>query len=186
MTEWKLVQINKKHIIIIMVTLIMLLAIILIGPLDFFSHGFYCNVVDWDSVAAEDFGDPVQLENGDFEMDFSPIQDHFVGFGIYLLNQPGGNSGNLIVTLYDENRNQIDYIIVDISKVIEAELYRIYVNADLEKGKKYILKFVAEDCSTAPYLPTVDRDYLSGESESSNIFLGGGMLNQHLHFRINC
>lgn len=174
MTEWKLVQINKKHIIIIMVTLIMLLAIILIGPLDFFSHGFYCNVVDWDSVAAEDFGDPVQLENGDFEMDFSPIQDHFVGFGIYLLNQPGGNSGNLIVTLYDENRNQIDYIIVDISKVIEAELYRIYVNADLEKGKKYILKFVAEDCSTAPYLPTVDRDYLSGESESSNIFLGGG------------
>lgn len=174
MSVWQSIQKNKKYIGIMVATIIVLLAIILIGPLDIFSHGFYCDIVDWDWVAAKDFGTPVQLENGDFEMDFSPIKDHFVGFGIYLLNQPVGNTGSLIMTICNENRKQIDSVKIDLSKVSETKLCHVYVNTALRKGEDYILKFSTEGCSTVPYLPTIDKSYLSGESKAGNIFLGGG------------
>lgn len=124
----------SKRIGMIISTFFILLVIALIGPLDYFTHGFYCDTLDWNAVAEEDFGDSICLDGMTYEMKFSPKDRHFAGFGIYLVNQPEGNSGTLLMSVIDERNRIIDEVKVDLGKVKEKILYRVRLNAELERG----------------------------------------------------
>ena len=59
---------------------------------------------------AEDYHDTINLENDYYEMAFSPQKPHMVGFEIYIINQPDGNTGTLRLAIIDNKGKEIDCI----------------------------------------------------------------------------
>lgn len=155
---------------VIISTLIMIILIIIIGPMDIFAHGFFYNELDYDLIAT-DLQEPICLEDGDYEMKFKPADDHFIGFEINLTNQPEGNKGDLILTILDGDGQKIDEVLVDLSKVREASWYKVRLSKFLKKGYEYTLVFSAKNCSTVPYLQTIDLDYCTEETITGNILI---------------
>lgn len=168
MTEDK----TKKKLALLICTVIMMTVILIIGPLDMFAHGYYCDEIDFWQIAPEDFIDFIRLEDGDFEMEFTPSRNHFAGFEINLLNQPEGNTGTLVLTVFDSKKRQIDELSADLSKITAGEWYLLYADASLKKGKVYTLRFSAVDCNTIPYLQVINPDYLPEENVSGDILIG--------------
>ncbi len=162
---------HKQKIGLIVSTLIMLIAIVFLGPMDAFTHGFFYDEIDCSQIAKDDFKDSVDLGSGAYEMSFSPQDRHMVGFEIYLINQPDGNTGTLHMTIMDLDRNEIDSIFVDLNKVKASSWYKVYTNAELKEGKAYLLRFSAEDCAITPHLQNIDSEYLPDETLSGNILL---------------
>ena len=153
------------------ITAVILAFILLLGPGDVFSHGYYCDEINYDR-ALDDINGIIDLQYSDYEMKFSPIDRHFAGFEINLLNQPYGNTGLLILTVIDKNGKEIERISVDLHKVSEGQWYKTYADASLKKGEVYRLLFSAVDCDVVPYLQTIDPDYLGDESLSGDVLLG--------------
>lgn len=104
-------------------------------------------------------------------MIFSPQKKHFAGIEIYLVNHPEGNSGNLIITILDESNKILNTIKVDLSRVPEADWYKVYTKANLKKDVHYTLRFSAEGCMTVPHLQSINSDYLPAETLSGSILL---------------
>lgn len=165
-------KMNKKHMGMLLTTISMFFFAILIGPMDCFTHGYFCDVAKYDQIPAEGFVGQVSLEKQDFVMEFSPVKSHFVGFQIKLINQLEGNTGELYLTIYDKDDKQVDEITVDISKVASEAWYHTYINADLRQGVRYKLRISARNCETFPCLQIVEPNYLSDENISGNLLIG--------------
>ncbi len=161
----------KKKICVASILAIVAVFLILVGPVDCFTHGFYCDEVDHWQIASEDWKGTYDLGNNDYEMQFSPQKKHFAGFEIYLVNQPEGNTGELSLIVSDSYDSVLDIIHIDLSKVHAAAWYKVYTTANLNVGEVYKLKFVADNCATFPYLQGVDKDYLKHETISGDILL---------------
>lgn len=163
---------NRNKTIVIINTIIILIAILLIGPLDFFVHGYYCEEIDCGQIAVGDVQRRISLENNIYQMSFSPQKNHFAGFEIYLADQPDNNSGSLVLNILDERKNNIDTIYADLNKIPGNSWYKLYSSTNLKKDKIYTLRFSIADCAAAPSLQTVDRFYLPAETLAGNILLG--------------
>lgn len=162
----------RKRLPAIIISIAALFAIILIGPADYFIHGYFCDEIDCTQIAAEDFAGSINLENNDYTMTFMPEKDHMAGIEIYLINQPDGNTGNLTLTISDKSDNDVDKADVDLANVKAATWYKVYTKAKLKKGEEYTLRFsVTENCTNIPYLQNVDSDYLPDETTSGNVLL---------------
>ncbi len=162
-------QIRKKLAIIIS-TLIVIILMVLIGPMDVFTHGFYDNELNYEEIV-DDLQEPIDLKNGDYEMIFEPVFDHFIGFGIILSNQPVENTGNLVLTITDKEQKIIDEVTVDLREVTDCLWYKVRLHEFLEKGQNYILKISAQGCDTVPYLQTIDSNYQAEETVSGNLLI---------------
>lgn len=162
---------NARNVIIVCIlTIITVLAIIIVGPVDFFSHGYYCDELNYD-IVKEDIIDTYDLKEGVFEMSFSPKNHHFVGFEINIANQPDNNVGILKMEIQSERGKLLDTIYVDLSKVEERQWYKTYTEANLKKGKIYKLLISAVNCDTYPHLQIIDPDYLS-ENIEGDLYIG--------------
>lgn len=161
---------NKNKIGAIAITIIMIMIIVYIGPIDGFRHGYFTDAIDCGQIDENDFLDTVSLEDDDYKMSFTPKKRYLSGFEIYLVNQPSDNSGNIILTILD-NKKVLDTISVDLSKVRDASWYKVYTDAKLKKDKEYILKISAVDCTSIPHLQNVKKDYLSDETVTGNILI---------------
>lgn len=162
---------TKKKAGIIGSTILLLLLILILGPLDCFRHGYYCDEISYDMLE-QDLQKPINLKNVTYEMSFSPVKRHMVGVEINLTNQPEKNKGKLKLTVLDEKERVIDTVSVNLKKVTENEWYKVKLKKELKKEKVYTLRFDAEDCKTTPSLQTVTSDYLSPETKSGNVLLG--------------
>lgn len=163
---------NRRKIARLVVILVLAAALVVIGPMDYFSHGFYSDIIDWNFIAKEDLQGEISLEGDGYQAVFTPMRKHFAGFCIYLLNQPEGNSGTLCFHIYDANGRQKDKIEVKLAKVPATTVYRVYTNASLKEGEKYTVQISAKDCTVFPSFQAVDPDYLSEENLEGNAFLG--------------
>lgn len=163
---------KKRQIWILLIVIFTFFLLVLIGPMDVFRHGYYCDVVNYDQIAAQDRKGNIDIKDGRFEMKFSPVKNHFAGFEINLINQPNGNTGTLKLSIYDSKGREIDVINADLSRVRATEWYKLYANKSLKKGEVYTLNISAENCKTVPYLQVVDPDYLTEENISGDILLG--------------
>ena len=161
---------NRKLTGIILSTLIMVMLIVYMGPVDGFTHGYYVDEINCDQIAAEDFMDTISLEPAGYEMVFAPQKAHMNGFEIYLVNQSDGNTGNLVLTVLDD-ATVIDTIRVDLSKVPNASWYKVYTSCKLKRGHEYVLRFSTDNCQVAPCLQNVSTDYLPDESLSGNVLI---------------
>lgn len=116
---------NRKKLNILFVSILAIILILMIGPLDVFVHGYYCNVVDINQIETHDFLGSIDLGQCKYEMNFKPTKDHFKGFEIILNNQPIDNTGTLICTIYDKNLQVLDEINIDLSKIEENTWYKV-------------------------------------------------------------
>lgn len=164
--------INKKRISALVITIITVILMIVIGPVDYFTHGYFSNTIAYDQISTDLLEGNFELENNEYTLEFTPIKDHFAGFEIVLTNQPSGNSGLLFLTIYDCYGKQIDEIIVDISEVTEHVWYKTYINVPLEKGEKYFLSISSEGCDMVPCLQLVNQKLVSKETISGNLLIG--------------
>jgi len=165
-------NLKKKQIAILIITIIIIFLMAIIGPVDYFKHGYFCNEIAYDQIPKENFIDYIDLKNNSFKIEFSLEKKHFKGFEINITNHPENNKGFLYLTIYDNNNKQIDEIVVDISKVKAGVWYKTYINENLNKGKKYTLNISAKNCDTYPYLQIVDSKYVSNETISGNLLIG--------------
>lgn len=161
----------KKKICISFIFVIIAVFLILVGPVDCFTHGFFYDEIDCGQIASEDWKGTYDLGTNDYEMQFSPQKKHFAGFEIFLINQPEGNTGNLSLIISDSYDSVLDIIDIDLSKVHAAAWYKVYADANLKVGEVYKLKFVVDNCVTFPYLQGVDKNYLKNETISGDILL---------------
>ncbi len=162
-----------RKLLMIISTIIIGLFILLIGPGDIFSHGFYYDVIDYESeINAEGFKEYIDLSKQDFQMEFMPQKKHFAGFEINLINQPDDNKGTIYMEIYSSSGKMIEKINVDIAEITAGEWYSVYMSKNLKKDRIYTLKIYAGECDTVPYLQIVDSDYLGDENISGNLLVG--------------
>lgn len=162
----------RKKLGLIISLLCMIAVIVMIGPLDIFTHGFFCDEIDYEQIPEEDVLGHVNPEKEPYEMVFSPQKRHMVGFEVLLANQPEDNYGKLILTIINGKGIELDRIIVDLSEVSPSVWYKVRTTAKLKEGEKYTLRFTAEDCKEILYLPMTDSFYLPDETISGNVLCG--------------
>ncbi|MCI8550414.1 MAG: hypothetical protein HFI68_07495 [Lachnospiraceae bacterium] len=163
---------DKKARLMAAGTLILILIIILIGPMDIFTHGYFCDEVDYTQISEEDFLEQIDLGKTDFEMQFSPENSHFKGFEIFLSDIPAENTGFIELTVIDGNGKALDTIETELKDIKEKTWYKLFTSANLQKGKVYTLKFSVTGSPAGPSLVAVDSDYLPDETVSGNILVG--------------
>lgn len=56
---------RKRKIYAVGITMLMLMLILMIGPLDLFAHGFYCDDIPYNDIRAEDFVEYIDLGQQD-------------------------------------------------------------------------------------------------------------------------
>lgn len=175
---------KKENYRKIAVNVVMLsILILLMGVVNTSSHGFYCDELDLD-IAKIDFQETISLEKNDYEMQFSPINSRFVGFEIFLVNQPDSSSNEgMRLTIIDEQGNQVDSVFIDLSKTVIGSWYKIRIHKPLKKGEKYTLRFSAVDNRDAPYLQTIDSEYLGAETITGNVLIGYAYAEQTFTFQ---
>lgn len=160
----------KRGIVTFLITVVAILGIVLLVPMDFFRHGYYSEELDYSRIQSKLVGS-YDLEEGPYELLFSPKKKHLVGFEINLVNQPRGNTGELILEVQSERGKVLDTIKVDLSKVEEATWYKTYTKAKLKKDKFYKLLVYAENAETIPHLQMIDRAYI-GENVEGDLLIG--------------
>ena len=75
---------KSKRIWFSVATILILISIIFIGPINGFRHGHYVEEYYVKHIAPEDWQQQIPVENGvGYEMQFSPVKDFMNGFSIY-------------------------------------------------------------------------------------------------------
>ena len=159
-----------KYLIGAVVAFLTLGAILVIGPLDAFSHGFYCDMAEYEEV--EGMQQYTQLQQEPFVQVFSPVKKHFRGFEIVMINLPEDNEGGLLFSVQDESGAIVDETTVNVAEILPGTPYQVYLNRTLKAGRTYALKISAVQCDTVPYLLIADKAYLTQENIEGNLFLG--------------
>jgi hypothetical protein len=164
-------KLKSNKIAIIILIVLRAFMIILIGPMNHFTHGHYYEEYDFDQIVNDAIHNQISLKDENYEMTFSPVKDYLNGFSICLGNQPDDNKGVIELTIKDEKEKAVDHIEVDLSKPHEGMWYKTDANTTLKKGKIYTLQFSASNCKTYPYLKTIDSGNLPKETKSGNVLL---------------
>ena len=161
-----------KKLFFAVISSIIIIGLILLLPMDYFCHGFYCESVGYDNIDQGDYLEHVDLSEGAFETTFSPLKNHFAGFEIFLENIPDDRSGDLAISTYTLQGKLIETKEVAISEVSPAGWYMVYLNEKYKKDTVYRLIIDASKCESAPGLLLVDNDYLTGEGMGNNLLIG--------------
>ena len=157
-----------RKIIYYVLSILLLLLAIVIGPLDVFTHGYYYDEINI-TENSNNLGSPIDLTKGEYEMHFSPSKNHFAGFEIMLTNLSIQTGGFLYLDIENELGTRLERIAVDLSKVKDKTWYKTYSKSNLKKGQLYTLKFSIQDMyQAAPQIVTLDTDYLNNETIDGN------------------
>lgn len=137
---------NKAKISLIACVIVMIIFIIIIGPMDVFTHGFYCDEDNYEQVVLDGLLDSDQLEDGAYEITFIPQKSHMAGLELFLSNPPADNKGTLNLTIKDVGGKVLDTVQVDLSDVSAETWYIVYTHSNLKKGQEYLLVLNTENC----------------------------------------
>lgn len=173
---WKTININKhfekKKVLALIVSLIAIIFILRIGPLDSYTHGCYGKTIDVDNIKAEDFIGQIDLEKEIYKGEFKPIQKHFVGLNLNFTNIHEEDTGTIIVSILDTNNKTLASSNIDLSKMKDQKWYIIYFDVNLKPDTSYYYTIEAKDCMYYPQLQIVNKDYLGAENTGDNILMG--------------
>ena len=162
---------NKKFIMVLC-SISVFLFIILIGPMDIFTHGYFCDEVNVDQIDDIDKMGTINITDKAALVKFVPKKRHFAGFEIFLVNQKAENRGTLLLSVYDVNDNLADKIEIELSKIKDSVWYKAYSNVSLVKGEEYTLTFDVAGNDSIPSMMLVNKDYLPKESILGNVLIG--------------
>ncbi len=161
-------KINKRYIGLAVSTLVLLLSLLLIGPVDTFSHGFYEDEVDFQQIPDEARLGLVPIDDDSCKITFSPKDKHFAGIELFLLNQSPSNGGTLFMTIKDSNGKEVEKEKIDLSEVYDSTWYKVMTKSNLKEGKKYYLSFEVAEGVSVPSMMLVDETYLQDEYIAGN------------------
>lgn len=77
---------SKKLFLFSLGTLLLIVLLIYMGPVDGFTHGYYADEIPLEQILADDYLEKIPLGSNEYEVSFSPANSHLVGFVIYLTN----------------------------------------------------------------------------------------------------
>ena len=162
----------SRKILFIVGSITILILLFLLFPEDYFSHGFYCDVIEYDNISEEDILDYFDLGQNSYELSFVPLKDHFAGFEVMLAGITEENvSGKLKLTTSVEEKI-IETWEINLSDVPMKTWYAIYADEKYRKNTEYQLSISLLNCDVAPSLIMVDNDYLQEESSGNNLLIG--------------
>ena len=161
---------KKKGFIVASVILFVLL--ILIGPADFFAHGFYCDVVKYNNISEKDHIGYVDVSRNVYETTFSPVKKHFSGFEVIFEDIPDTTDEMLVLSTYREDGRLIESRKVNINNISPQTWYAVYTKGHYTENTEYRLVINTENCTVPLRLSLVDNDYLSEESLGNNLLIG--------------
>ena len=144
--------------------------IILIGPANYFRHGFYTSPVDVSKIPQEDYLNTIPLSKEEYKVSFTPYNKLFAGFEIFLKNNPEGNTGKILLTLMNKDV-VIDKAEADLNEITDSRWHEIKLNKTLKVGCVYTLAFSVQGCATYPSLQKVKHQYVQPESGADNNIL---------------
>lgn len=153
----------SKSVIKIAVGVIIFVLMMLIGPLDFFYHGYYFSEPDEVNVEGKRI---IEINESGCSVDFIPENKHLVGFDVFFKDAP--NSGNLNIVIQNENGKKTEEITISLSDIRNESWYKIKTTAKYSAGKTYTMNLSA---SQYEFCPTVVESYESESSEKSNILM---------------
>ena len=165
------VQGYSRKLTFIIISIIFMVLLFLLFPIDYFSHGFYSDAIEYYNISEEDIWGYFDLGQSSYDLTFTPLQDHFAGFEVMLDQIPEDVSGELeLVTSADGSI--IETWEVNLSDVSSKNWYMIYADEKYKKNIEYQLKISVRDCNEAPLLLMIDNDYLQKESQGDNLLIG--------------
>lgn len=164
---------KEKYVFIYqtIITLFACIVLILLNPVDFFSHGYFVDETIYQNITTNDIIGNIDLETQNYECTFIPISRHFAGFEINLANHPEGNTGHLYLNVKDDTGKILDKMKVDLSKVTEGNWYKVIANKELKKDKEYTLEISAQSCENYPYLQIISPDILSQNEVEGDLLI---------------
>lgn len=157
----------SKKAVFILISIALLALAIMIGPMDFFRHGYYCDEIDMDSVA-QDLGKSESLTEGEVVVRFSPVKEYFAGFEVYMTGQGIDDPGIFAYSIEDNLGNVIENSAIKVSSIVDGAWYKIFSHANCIQGKEYLLRMHVENSDNVPVLATVTPEYLGGEVIEGN------------------
>ena len=165
-------KVSRKKKGFIIASIILFVLLLLIGPVDFFDHGFYCDVVEYNNINEEDHVGYADVSQDTYEATFSPVEKHFAGFEIIFEDIPDTTDGILILSTYREDGSLIESRKVPINDISPKTWYAIYTKRHYAENVEYRLAINTENCTVPLRLILVDEDYLSEESLGNNLLIG--------------
>ena len=90
---------NRNIVIATFLTVIAVVMIIAIGPVDMFTHGHYSDVVDPTNIDKEDFYKKIDLKEKSYRGEFTTKSNNFNGFELWLDDVSENTDGLLKVTI---------------------------------------------------------------------------------------
>lgn len=145
--------------------------LLLLGPMDFFAHGFFVEQVELEQIADIDKLGMIHVDDEKCVILFSPQKDHFAGMELYLVDHVKENGGTMVMTIEDKDGKQIDSIEIDLGKINNSTWYKVYINASLRKQEQYTARFKVFGIDTVPSFLLVEQDYLGDENITGNILV---------------
>ncbi|MBP3295417.1 MAG: hypothetical protein J6M27_02450, partial [Lachnospiraceae bacterium] len=162
-------RMNKNITIVIMIGILFVFLMIMIGPMDYFTHGFYTGEDHYD-LMQDGIKDILKLDSGKCVVRFSPVKDHFAGIEVCLMKEDK-DEGNLNIITCDSSETVMEQQSISLQRIKNGEWYKIYLEKDYWAGEEYYVIFSEDSCSTVPGLPLADSIYLPNETCFGNIML---------------
>ena len=155
---------GTKKTLFLLLSVVMALALVLLIPLDFFYHGFYCEPIAYGNISEEDLLSTVDVSQEAYTTTFSPQEKRFAGFEVFIADLPEDTAGELVFTTYNQKGEMLESLEAEISTMYENTWYIITTGEEYQVGQVYQLQISARNCTEAPRLQLVDNGYLQEES----------------------
>ena len=163
---------NRNIVIATFLTVIAVVMIIAIGPVDMFTHGHYSDVVDPTNIDKEDFYKKIDLKEKSYRGEFTTKSNNFNGFELWLDDVSENTDGLLKVTILGNKDEVLDLITIKLSEIKSQQWYNAYLKTKLDKGKKYEYTIEVKNCKIHPKLQIVNKDYLENQNSKDGLLIG--------------
>ena len=167
-------KLGTKKTLFLLLSVVMALALVLLIPLDFFYHGFYCEPIAYGNISEEDLLSTVDVSQEAYTTTFSPQEKRFAGFEVFIADLPEDTAGELVFTTYNQKGEMLESLKAEISTMYENTWYIITTGEEYQVGQVYQLQISARNCTEAPRLQLVDNGYLQEESLDGQLLIWYG------------
>ncbi len=141
---------GTKKTLFLLLSVVMALALVLLIPLDFFYHGFYCEPIAYGNISEEDLLSTVDVSQEAYTTTFSPQEKRFAGFEVFIADLPEDTAGELVFTTYNQKGEMLESLEAEISTMYENTWYIITTGEEYQVGQVYQLQISARNCTEAP------------------------------------
>ena len=164
-------KINKLKIIITIIVSVMVFCLtFLIGPLDFFSHGYFANEINVTQINDANLS-RYNLALGEYTTSFIPLNRHLTGIEIYIENNPAENTGDLLISIQDAEGNEIESEKIALNTIKENSWHKFYLHKKYTVGKEYVLHITAENTNIFPSLVKTSQPQSVSEITEGNALI---------------